>query len=206
MAPTQQALSVIPELELLNILDDALLSLVIEQGSVTDRCRDRMTTHLGLAADAGSDAVLVTCNIYSLAVRELRQQFAPMPILSVDEPMADQAVTRFTRIGVLGTGHSGLQAQVALLRDTAARTRREVVITPLLVAEAFTALTNGDPRAHDELLVDALGQFDAADVDVIVLAQASMTRLIAALPPGGPPVLSSPDLAAAELTRLLALV
>jgi aspartate/glutamate racemase len=203
MPTTQQALSVIPDIELLSILDDALLRTVIEHGVVTPAARARMATHLRLAAEADSDAVLVTCNIYSLAVRDLRADFGSLPILAVDEPMAEQAVMGFSRIGVLGTGRSGLDAQVALLEDTAARAGRRVDIVSVLCAEAFHALTAGDGRRHDELLVEAMTAFDAADVEVVVLAQASMARVVDALPEGGPPVLSSPGLAAAELSRIL---
>ena len=201
MPPVQDALRNFQDTEFLTILDEALLALVIEKGRVTPECKERLITQLGLAADAHSDAVLVTCNVYSLAVREARDRLAPLKILAVDEPMAARAVRAGSRIGVVGTGHSGLRAQADLLADTARRAGRDVDIRPVLCADAFTALKAGDAARHDELVFDAIASL--ADTDAIVLAQASMARLVGRLPTVGPPVLASPALAAAELAAML---
>jgi Asp/Glu/hydantoin racemase len=62
----------------------------------------------------------------------------------------------------------------------------------------------GDTETHDRILRKALLE-DLKDVDVIVLAQASMARVVATLPPGAlrVPVLSSPELAVLRARQLL---
>jgi hypothetical protein len=64
---------------------------------------------------------------------------------------------------------------------------------------------SGDAAGHDERVTRALEEL-AAQVDVIALAQASMARVVAALPsdPARPPILASPPLAMEWLaTRLV---
>ena len=69
---------------------------------------------------------------------------------------------------------------------------------------AFDALSAGDRERHDELVRAGLREL-IADVDVVVLAQASMARVVETLPDESPvPILSSPRLGmqrVAELAR-----
>jgi hypothetical protein len=73
-----------------------------------------------------------------------------------------------------------------------------------VVQGAFAAVIGGDGAKHDELVGAALREM-ARDVDVIVLAQASMARVVDALRPQDKPVpiLSSPRLAVEHLASLL---
>ena len=56
-----------------------------------------------------------------------------------------------------------------------------VEITPLLAGGAYQKLMAGDKAGHDADLAAALGKL-AAQVDVVVLAQASMARVVPSLP------------------------
>jgi Asp/Glu/hydantoin racemase len=200
-----RALARVPEVSPLNLLDEALLSEVSRHAGLTSECRERMATDLTLAQQAGSRAVLVTCNIYSSALDELRPRFPDMPLVAVDQAMVNQAVRSARRIGVLATIANGLQQQSDLLLDTARRLGREVELTSVLREDAFAALVAGDGRLHDQILLEALPRL-ACQVEVVVLAQASMARLLDVLPePQRAGVLASPDLAVAELARLLGL-
>ena len=62
--------------------------------------------------------------------------------------------------------------------------------------DAFPAVLAGDVETHDRLLRQALLN-DMKGVDAIVLAQASMSRVVNSLEPGllQAPVFSSPELA-----------
>jgi hypothetical protein len=78
-------------------------------------------------------------------------------------------------------------------------------LTAVLRDEAFKAMRSGDGVKHDEIIGEALMDL-AVDVDVIVLAQASMARVLATLGPGAQsvPVLSSPSSGMARLASVLA--
>jgi len=65
-----------------------------------------------------------------------------------------------------------------------------------LCTGAFEAVLAGDTATHDRILSESLARL-VIDVDVVVLAQASMARVVQQLPPEVTriPILSSPELA-----------
>ena len=81
---------------------------------------------------------------------------------------------------------------------------KDVELTPVLRDEAFTAMRAGDGTRHDAIIGEAPMDL-ALEVDVIVLAQASMARVVATLEPGalGVPVLSSPGSGMDRLASVL---
>jgi Asp/Glu/hydantoin racemase len=160
--------------------------------------------HILSAADSGAVAVLATCSSIGPAV-EIASRLVDVPVLRIDEPMASAAIDSGRRIGVLATVASTLNPTVDLLRRCAQGREKDVEITPVLRDEAFTAMRSGDGARHDEIIGAALVDL-AADVDVIVLAQASMARVVATLEPGAlsVPVLSSPGSGMARLVSVLA--
>jgi Asp/Glu/hydantoin racemase len=187
-----------------NIVDESLLEDSIGAGGLTPSVNRRVVDHILSAADSGAVAVLATCSSIGPAV-EIASQLVGVPVLRVDEPMASAAVESGRRIGVLATARSTLNPTVELLRRCAKRLEKDVGLVPLLKDEAFTAIRSGDGARHDELIGEALLQL-ALQVDAIVLAQASMARVVATLDPGAlsVPVFSSPSSGMARLASVLA--
>ena len=74
-----------------------------------------------------------------------------------------------------------------------------------MVENALSALLNGDGATHDRLVKNATLEL-AQRVDVVVLAQASMARVLEAIPEAERevPILSSPHLALGQVKQLLA--
>jgi hypothetical protein len=120
--------------------------------------------------------------------------------------MAEEATRRATNIGVLATLRTTLDPTTALLRAKAAETGRAIRLTECLCDDAFPAVLAGDTETHDRILRKALLE-DLQGVDLIVLAQASMARVVASLRPGElqTPVLSSPELAILSARHALGL-
>jgi hypothetical protein len=116
--------------------------------------------------------------------------------------MAEAAVAGGKRIGVAATLSTTLDPTIRLIRDTAAHHGRAIEILPALCEGAFEAVLAGDTDRHDSLVTKALAELRAR-ADVIVLAQASMVRVLAKLPAGGTPILSSPELALRKARALL---
>lgn len=108
--------------------------------------------------------------------------------------MAEKAVTLGRRIGVLATLRTTLEPTTALVRQKAQG--RDVEIVECLCEGAFEAVLAGDTVTHDALVSEGLLKL-VNDVDVVVLAQASMARVLTAMAPAlvKIPVLSSPELA-----------
>ena len=121
---------------------------------------------------------------------------AGVPVLRVDQPMADKAVQTGTRIGVIATLPTTLEPTADLIQRRAAKANKQIQLVSRLCAGAFDALMSGDGAKHDVIVAGALKEL-ASDVDVIVLAQASMARVVDGLPADDKrvPIMASPPLA-----------
>ena len=109
--------------------------------------------------------------------------------------MTSKAVELGTNIGVMATVPTTLGPTVDLIRQNAVAQGKEVQIHDRLVAGAFQILMGGDKNKHDQMVIDAARKL-AHDADIIVFAQASMTRLAPQVDAvTGLQVLTSPRLA-----------
>jgi Asp/Glu/hydantoin racemase len=115
-----------------------------------------------------------------------------IPLLKIDDAHTEQAVLQAGRIGVLATVTTTLRPTVDLIRQKAAAHGRDVAIHEGLADSALEALMSGDKARQDSLLI-ARARALAETVDLILFAQASMTRLERQVADEtGLPVLSSP--------------
>jgi Asp/Glu/hydantoin racemase len=190
----------IPAADCFHILNESLLQDLL-RGAPLPLVYRRVVDQIVLAAEAGPDLIVVTCSSTSPAV-DIARRLVPVPILKIDDPMMAEAARSGSRIGLLCTASSTVEPSSALLRAHAAEQGREVAIRTVLCPEAYQALMAGDRARHDALLLEAATGI-AGEVDVLVLAQASLAHLrdplAAALQC---PVLASPPLLMREVVRL----
>lgn len=198
------AAELMPEVETIDIVDETLLRDATRERRVSLDTSRRLFGHLAAAETHGADAILVTCSSMGGAVDAARP-FAGVPLLRVDQAMAEQAVERGSRIGVLATLWSTLRPTSVLIERTAADAGRQVEVRDRLCDGAFEALKAGDTERHDELVREGLREL-LGWADVIVLAQASMARVVDTLPAEerATPILSSPRLGMERMRDLLA--
>lgn len=194
----------LPEVKLNHIADDSLIQEVIAAGEVTPAVRRRLLSHYVAAADAGAQVVFNTCSSVG-DVADYGNQYAPIPVFRIDQPMAAKAVQGWQRIGVISTLSTTLDPTCRLLRNEAAKAGRDVTLVEGLADGAFAAGQSGDGDIHDRLIAEA-AQRIAPEVDVFVLAQGSMARMEQRLAElTGKPVLSSPVLGVQGLRQFLGL-
>lgn len=193
----------LPGVETFNLSDDSLIKDVIARGELTALTSRRVADHIVSAEQAGADLILVTCSSIGPAV-EAAADRVRVPVLRVDQPMADRAVQLGRRIGVVATLPTTLGPTADLIRRRAAAAGHSIELTSRLCDGAFAALMAGQTATHDAAVAGALQELGKA-VDVIVLAQASMARVVETLPPEARPVpiLSSPALAIEHLAEVL---
>jgi Asp/Glu/hydantoin racemase len=193
----------LPGVDVFNIADESLIKDVIRHGGLTPAVAQRVVAHIFLAERAGADYIMVTCSSIGRAV-ETAAGLCSVPVLRVDQPMADRAVQLGTRIGVIATLSTTLEPTADLIRRRAALADKHVQLESHLCDSAFDALVRGDIARHDAMVSDALDQLGRR-VDVIVLAQASMARVAENLAPGivSVPILASPPLAIEYLANAL---
>lgn len=184
---------ILPQVRLINIADDSLIQEVIASNGVTPRVTRRLIAYYQAAQQAGADLIFNTCSSVGEVV-PLGQTFVDIPIVQIDHAMAEAAVQQGHTIGVLATLPTTLGPTVRLIRGRAAAANREVTILEGLAEGAFQALLAGRTEEHDQRIFET-AQTLADHVDLLVLAQASMSRMQEALAKAtGKPVLSSPRL------------
>ncbi len=191
-----------PDVEVIDFVDSDVLARVRADGGITPSSAERMRL-LALAAEAaGVDLIFSACSSLGPALDDARRS-VHVPIVKVDEAMAEQAVLAGSRIGVLATVPTTLRPTSDLVRRAAALRGRQVEATERLCEGAFDLLMAGDRAAHDAKVL-AGAQDLARTCDVIVLAQASMARLAPMLAERtGRPVLASPQSGVEDVRRRL---
>ncbi len=193
----------LPNVEVFNIADDSLVKGIREAGSLTATIARRVAGYLESAELAGADYIMVTCSSIGPAV-EAGAKLMGVPVLRVDQPMADQAVATGPRIGVIATLRTTLEPTADLIQRRADAAGKKIALTSKLAEGAFEALMSGDAAKHDAMVAAALKELSHT-VDVIVLAQASMARVVDTLAPADKkvPILASPGIAVDYLATVL---
>jgi Asp/Glu/hydantoin racemase len=193
----------LPGVETFNIADDSLVKGIVAAGSLTAQISRRVAGYIESAELAGADYIMVTCSSIGPAV-EAGAKLAGVPVLRVDQPMADKAVAAGKRIGVIATLRTTLEPTADLIQRRAAIAGKRIKLTSRLAEGAFDALMSGDAAKHDVLVAAALKKL-SKQVDVIALAQASMARVVDMLAPEDRrvPILASPGIAVDYLAGVL---
>ncbi|MFT3780578.1 MAG: aspartate/glutamate racemase family protein [Nibricoccus sp.] len=193
----------LPGVSTFNIVDDSLVSGIRKKGSLTADIARRVASYIESAEAGGADQILVTCSSIGPAV-EAAAPFCAVPVLRVDQPMTDKAVQAGKRIGVIATLPTTLNPTTDLVRRRAVLAGKQLEVTSKLCDGAFEALMSGDAAKHDSLVANALREL-STQVDVILLAQASMARVVDTLAPADRrvPIFASPPIAIEHLATLL---
>lgn len=113
----------------------------------------------------------------TMEVVELARNEVTVPIVRIDEAMAEEAIKRGNKIGVIATLSTTMNPTLKLLKDTAKKLEKKVDFQPDLAEEAYKLLISGDQKGHDALLVEHMSNL-SEQTDIVVLAQASMARSV----------------------------
>jgi len=191
-----------PDVIVRNVVDDSLLIDTRKAGYMTDDVALRIVSYVQLAESHGSDCVLFACSSVGPAA-DMAAGKVRIPVLKIDEPMAEAAVTKGPKIAILATVGTTLAPTLALVEKAAKERGARVEIKTFLSDKAFDALTDGDVAAHNRLLINDIVNC-AKSFSVVVLAQASMTNILPDLPAEiAAKVLTSPRLGVERVVRVL---
>jgi Asp/Glu/hydantoin racemase len=187
----------LPEAHLLHVLDEPALVWARKQNTLDSAIIARLQEHIHWAEKIGTHAVLVTCSTISPAVDSIK---ANIPVYKIDHAMMARAVRAGGTIGVLATAQSTLEPTRHSLEAEAQRQGRKINTQMTLVDGAFEAFLAGDWLTHDQLLWEAIERIEA-DVDLIMLAQASMAHVLTGhlVTDTSVPILTSPQAALEQI-------
>jgi aspartate/glutamate racemase len=164
-----------PDVELMNIMDDTLLSESLANDGPTPAVIRRVVLYAMAAEAMGADVVMCTCTTMGEATRTARK-FLSIPLFNIDEPMARQAVALGSRLGILATVPTSAPATRALLLNEAQSSGRTIEIETVINERAFQHLLAGEVDAHNALVHAEIDRL-ADRVDVVVLGQISLAQI-----------------------------
>ncbi|MCI8342258.1 MAG: Asp/Glu/hydantoin racemase [Firmicutes bacterium] len=191
----------IPEASVFNILDDSLLPEARKNG-VTDDIISKMRMYVKCAELTGADVILNQCSSVAQAV-EILQKETKIPFIKIDAPMAEKAVATGEKITIIATAESTLEPSQKLVESTAVKFGKNVTVKTVLVEGALDALSEPEGEAkHNKMILNEIEK-QSADCDVIVLAQASMHRVMDKVGKTSVPVFSSPETAVLKIREML---
>lgn len=197
------AAEVMPDVEVFHMVDEGMLRELQAGAELTERMAHRLQTLISFAQESGAEAVMVTGSSFGPLVPRIRDR-VEVPVLRVDEAMADEAVRLGTSIGVLATAQATVGPTTRLLQERADLAGKRVNIEMVLCDGAFAALQRNDYPAHDAMVKKELKEL-VKRAEVVVLAQASIERIVAQLSDSEKPVpiLASPRLGVRRLKEIL---
>jgi Asp/Glu/hydantoin racemase len=168
---------IVPEVEMINIIDDSLLKEVLAHNKPTSGVIRRICVYAQQAEAMGADLILNQCSSVGEVV-DIARTMISIPYLKVDEPMAEIAVNTGSQIGVVATAKSTIGPSTRLVERTAQRLNRKVTVSSCYATGAYDALlTEHNRPKHDEILMKTIREACGKN-DVVVLAQGSMMSLL----------------------------
>ena len=191
-----------PDIPNFHIVDDSLIQDLLQAEEFTPSILKRLSAQISMAKEAGADIIMVTCSSIAPGV-DFAKKLVDIPVMKIDEPMAEQAVESANTVGVLATAKTTLVPSVDLINQVAEKKGKPVKVKSKLISEAFDFFLQGDMENHDRLVRTA-GIELAQQSDVLVLAQASMSHLSDEIEKAsGTPTLTSPSIAVNALKELV---
>ncbi len=194
----------IPRASLCHISDESLIQRILEAGGLTPAIWRRTIEHIVAAENAGADVIQLTCSSISPCA-DVAQNLVSIPVLKIDEPMVREAVEGYERIGVIATNPGTLKPSTEQVLKIGDETGKIIEVESVLCEGAYPAWLSGDKEKHDAIVREHLLHL-ADRVDVVCLAQASMSRIVESLGEEeiSVPILSSPRRAVRRLGNLVA--
>ena len=195
---------IIPEVQVYNIVDDSLLDEIMKNNCVTKSVAARFCTYALQAQYSGADLILSQCSSAGPAA-DIASRIVDVPVLKIDQAMAEEAVTRGSRIAVIGTVSSTMLPSTELIRSVAREKGLSVEVTPYLVDGALDILMKENNRQkHNHLILEQIRAVTDCS-DVVVFAQGSMVSVLDDLGDTKIPVLTSPEIGVRRARKELGL-
>lgn len=194
----------LPEVEMVNIIDDSLLPEALANKGITPSIVRRVCNYMVEAEKLGADCVLNQCSSLGEA-HDIGAELINIPYVKVDRPMAEEAVEQGKQIALVATATSTVRPSSRIIEKIAREKGKDVQVNKYFVEGAYEALlVENNKEKHNDLIIKTVNQA-AKDNDVIVLAQGSMMHLKPLLEHISQPVLSYPESGVEQLRNVLEL-
>ncbi len=182
---------IIPEVTVVHHVDDTVqnLNFIQKPGVIPKVNLFKFATYAHFLQEAGADLILLACSTFNRAV-ETARPLIDIPMLQIDRTMMDIAVQEGKRIGLLATVPSTIIPSERLLKMAAEDAGKSIEIETVLSGNAFEEIKKGNVDKHNEILLEEIDKL-SSKVDIITMAQVSMSALEPFLKNTKVPVLNS---------------
>ena len=172
------------------ITDSTLLTDVRANGGPSQAVIDRMTLYAKAAEISGADLIVNSCSTVG-EVADIYKNEVGIPVMKVDLPMAQEAVSLGTKIALIATVETTLGPSQRLIERVGAEQGKKMECTQYLQTAAWDALQAGRRDEHNRILMKSIRELDEMGYDAIVMAQVSMRELLPDLTDVRTPLLCS---------------
>ncbi len=179
-----------PELTLSHAVRDDLLSAAEKVGFVTPVIDLKTQEALMALSEQGAGVVVCTCSTLGASAEALADETGRV-FLRIDRTMADLAVQKGRRIGVAACVPTTVLNTQVLIHSSAARAGREIALRTFVFDDVWTLFREGRLDDYYQGIAERLVEA-SRNLDVLVLAQASMAPAALLCGDLNVPVLSSP--------------
>ncbi len=194
----------LPDVEMINIIDDSLLEEALQNKGLTPGIISRMSDYYQNLQDLGCAVALNQCSSVGESA-DVAAEMCTMPILKIDGPMAKKAAELGSKVAVIATAISTVEPSSRLVEAKAKEMGKDVTVSRCYVEGAYEMLLKtGDRDAHNKMVIAKVEEA-AKTHDVIVLAQGSMYRLVPMLSHITVPVLTSLETGVEQIKDFLKL-
>lgn len=180
----------LPGVRVTYITDDTVLADVRTAGSPTPAVIERTILYTMAAAKAGADLILFSCSTMG-DVAEICQKFSGVPVVRIDQPMAQEAVALGSKIALISTLMTTQAPSRRLIERLGKEAGKDMVIDSVVEQDAWEALSARDSKKHNDILLKRIRDLDQGGYDAIVMAQVSMRALLPDLKDVKTPLLCS---------------
>jgi Asp/Glu/hydantoin racemase len=199
----QLCAEMLPGVLVKHILDEPLGEGIRQHGGLVSTDAARLWDHVKMAEAIRARAVLVTCSTISPLVDPIRP-LTTLPLVKIDDAMVVACVQAGPHLGLVATNPIALTTVQQRIETYAFQEGKPIRCESIMVPGAFEALQSGDLDTHHRLIRKAVLEL-SSKVDGIVLAQASMSKVLDEIPERErrAPIFSGPRLALAQVRDLI---
>jgi len=159
-----------PEADVMHFLDEGLVVEFMRSGGLSREARVRTLELARAAEQAGAEIIVCSCSTLSPVFGEL-EPFIGIPMVSIDQAMAEEACRRGSEIIIAATAESVLQSVLPTFAKAAAAVGRSPEIKTVVLSDA-RKLPRSSPEFF-EVVGRGVSQA-AAGSPVVAVAQCSM--------------------------------
>ncbi len=190
-----------PTIRMNEIADDSLIQDLLANQGPTPSTIKRLCNYAQMAQEMGACLIVNQCSTVS-EVADIYAKMVNIPVLKVDQAMAEKAVEMGSNIAMITTNTTTVGPSRRLIESAAKAAGKEVKVTEFILAHAMEALFCGDVKSHNDQLRAQIEDCDGK-FDVIVLAQASMIAIMPEVTHVKTPVLTSLPLGVARAVEMV---